>query len=60
MATFNEKGVVEIDEEFDKNYVNTDEIEEKSVAIQMLSAFTEFCDAAFAPYIEQIGQILLR
>jgi hypothetical protein len=33
MATFEEKGAIEQEEENDKNYVNTDEIEEKSVAI---------------------------
>jgi hypothetical protein len=39
--------------------INTDEIEEKDVAIQMLGVFIDELGAAYAPYVEHTGRILL-
>lgn len=39
--------------------LHTDELEEKDVAIQMLSVFIDECGAGFAPYIEKTSEILL-
>jgi hypothetical protein len=38
--------------------VNTEEIDEKDTAIQMLSVFIEECGAGFAPYIEEATAII--
>lgn len=49
-------------EEADKHKninINTDEIEEKDVAIQMLSVFIDELGAVFAPYVEIVSKILL-
>jgi len=39
--------------------INTDEIEEKDVAIQMLAVFIDELGAVFAPYVEDASKILL-
>jgi len=39
--------------------INTDEIEEKDVAIQMLGVFIDELGAAFAPYVNPTSKILL-
>lgn len=39
--------------------INTDEIEEKDVAIQMLAVFIDELGAVFAPYVEQASKVLL-
>lgn len=39
--------------------INTDEIEEKDVAIQMLAVFIDELGAVFAPYAEPASKILL-
>lgn len=39
--------------------INTDELEEKDVAIQMLGVFIDELGASFAPYVEHTGKILL-
>lgn len=44
----------------DKINVNTDEIEEKDVAIQMLAVFIDELGAVFAPYAEGASKILLN
>ena len=46
-------------EEGKKININTDEIEEKDVAIQMLSVFIDELGSAFAPYYEATSRILL-
>jgi hypothetical protein len=48
-------------EEDKKNLnVNTDEIEEKDVAIQMLAVFIDELGPVFAPYAEHASKILLH
>jgi hypothetical protein len=39
--------------------INTDEIEEKDVAIQMLAVFIDELGAVFAPYADQASKILI-
>jgi hypothetical protein len=39
--------------------INTDEIEEKDVAIQMLAVFIDELGVVFAPYVEHASKILL-
>lgn len=39
--------------------INTDEIEEKDVAIQMLAVFIDELGSVFAPYVEHASKILL-
>lgn len=39
--------------------INTDEIEEKDVAIQMLAVFIDELGAVYAPYVETTSKILL-
>lgn len=39
--------------------INTDELEEKDVAIQMLAVFIDELGPVFAPYVEQTSKILL-
>lgn len=39
--------------------VNTDELEEKDVAIQMLTAFIDELGSSFAAYVEPTSQIML-
>lgn len=46
-------------EKHNKININTDEIEEKDVAIQMLAGFIDELGAVFAPYAEDASKILL-
>ena len=47
------------DDKSAKININTDEIEEKDVAIQMLAVFIDELGAVFAPYAEDASKILL-
>lgn len=47
------------DDKEKKININTDEIEEKDVAIQMLAVFIDELGAVFAPYVEHASKIML-
>jgi hypothetical protein len=47
------------DDKEKKMNINTDEIEEKDVAIQMLAVFIDELGVVFAPYVEHASKIML-